>query len=399
MTTRPLKFRKTIIIAVGTLRYNMVKSKFQALAQFKDINCIINVRDNPKICPNHKMPKNLEKIRFSYPPFIIQRIFGRIIPKLILTMILVFKYQPWFLISCAIVPNGVICYIVSVLFDKVWIHDLMCGKNEILIGPNHTNQKLKRIKNKRAGKAVENILKYILRKADVVAVMGQNSKNFLIREVNIKKDDIFIISGSYDIRRFKIEENQKELYEIITVAYLRPEKRIDRFIKVIEILKKRYPKIKSAIVGEGREKRKLEKLTYNKGLRENIKFIGWTNSPEKYLKRAKIFLLTSDTEGLSIAAIEAMACGLPVVCTKVGNMKDIVIDEKTGFIVDSFSPVDLAKVVNNMIKNSAQTKVLGQNSYKLIKERYTIESEKKKWSKALAAIKKKFHEKQIIKKR
>jgi len=113
------------------------------------------------------------------------------------------------------------------------------------------------------------------------------------------------------------------------------------------------------IIGEGSEKSNLIKLTKELKLSKNIKFVGYTNNVEKYLNKSKFFVMTSKSEGLPIALIEAMACGVVPIITKVGDMTDIV--RKNNSI--DFKEQNIRKILN-LMNNS---KLYQQYSKKAIK--------------------------------
>jgi glycosyltransferase involved in cell wall biosynthesis len=126
--------------------------------------------------------------------------------------------------------------------------------------------------------------------------------------------------------------NQKAASEKIvigTVAGIRKEKRIDRFVETIAALGSNFSGL---VVGGGDQLDTVKNLAKELGVIDRIRFAGHTDEPRSFYPHFDIFLLTSDTEQMPMAVLEAMSFGLPVVATDVGDVKRIVAD--SGYVVD-----------------------------------------------------------------
>ena len=88
------------------------------------------------------------------------------------------------------------------------------------------------------------------------------------------------------------------------------------------------------IIGTGPLESYLKKIS-SKYLNQNIFFLGYVDNPYPYLKSADIFLLTSKSEGFPTVVVEALALGIPVVCTKVGGVEELLYDAINGYVVNS----------------------------------------------------------------
>lgn len=91
------------------------------------------------------------------------------------------------------------------------------------------------------------------------------------------------------------------------------------------------------LVGEGPDRQDLEKLTRDLNIESKVHFAGHASHTNvvTYLQKADIFCLSSLSEGLPVAVLEAMSCGLPVVATNVGGLSEAVIEGNTGLLVES----------------------------------------------------------------
>src|SRR5262249_26255498 len=140
---------------------------------------------------------------------------------------------------------------------------------------------------------------------------------------------VHIISSKVDTARFHPQPDAAREYDLITAASLIPRKRVDLFLRVVAGLRPRFPAIRAAILGQGPLRADLEALAARLGITENVDFLGFRDNTEDYYNRAKIFALTSTSEGISVAMMEAMACGRPAVVTAVGDMPDLARDGVT----------------------------------------------------------------------
>lgn len=110
-----------------------------------------------------------------------------------------------------------------------------------------------------------------------------------------------------------------------TVAGLRPEKNIARLIRAFAQIQPRHPS-RLSIVGDGPLRAELQTLARDLGVENKVEFTGYLKDPSVRLRDFDLFALSSDTEQLPIALLEAMAWGMPVVATRVGDVGDILSD-------------------------------------------------------------------------
>lgn len=154
-----------------------------------------------------------------------------------------------------------------------------------------------------------------------------------------------------------------------TVASLRKEKNIARLIEAFsEVSSQRVAgSLELLIVGGGGERHALENLARQRGA--PVRFAGQTNEPEKFLPQMDIFALSSDTEQMPLSLLEAMAAGLPVVATAVGDVRQMVAAENRDYVVpvrgDAFASA-LARLIDD--KDARQA--LGRANEKKARESF-----------------------------
>ena len=190
-------------------------------------------------------------------------------------------------------------------------------------------------------KAIDPILFYLskktLEKADTLICVNEDSKNLYSKMVD-KNKPIFVIPPGVNADKFNyVKRNEKNNLEILCISYLQNRKGINLIIKAFAEIIEKLPMVKLQIVGEGPEKDVLIELVDHLNLKEDVIFQGFIPNTEitKYYNNADIFVSMSYSESFGQTLLEAMATGLPVIATKTGAFKDIVIHGGTGFLIDN----------------------------------------------------------------
>jgi glycosyltransferase involved in cell wall biosynthesis len=208
-------------------------------------------------------------------------------------------------------------------------------------------------------------LGYIIEKLAVlmpvkIISISEHTTHKLKNELNSKKPTYTVPNGiEFDLIT-KIKP-AKEKTDVIFVGRLISHKNIDILIKSIKLIKEKNPEIKSLIIGDGPEKKKLEELTQKLNLEKNIKFLGFLeNHDDVYaiMKSSKVFVLPSTREGFGIVVIEANACGIPVIAIdhKDNAARDLIEEGKNGFVCQ-LNEEEIAKRIMRILENSSGRKM------------------------------------------
>ena len=160
-------------------------------------------------------------------------------------------------------------------------------------------------------------------------------------------------------------------------------KRIDVFLKAIKIVVTEIPDIRVVIIVDGNLRSKLQQLSCDLEIEHNVIFAGYKDNIENWLQKSRIFVLTSDSEGLSLSMMEAMMCGLPVVVSDVGDLADLVEDGVNGYLVPRRSPNLFAMRLIELLKNSQKLESLSNAACKSAL-RYDIQPTVRHWDRIFA---------------
>jgi glycosyltransferase involved in cell wall biosynthesis len=131
----------------------------------------------------------------------------------------------------------------------------------------------------------------------------------------------------------------------VIVARLSPEKDLGTLLRAAAVLCAQYPDFRLAVAGDGPCRAELEALAVSLGLGEAVRFLGAVRDVPALLARARLFVLSSLTEGISLTLLEAMARGLPVVATAVGGNGEVVAAGESGVLVPPADPASLAAAI------------------------------------------------------
>lgn len=232
---------------------------------------------------------------------------------------------------------------------------------------------------------LKRILIPILKHFDIIATTGTQTMEFLAKE-GINKDKLFVLPDSINIERFRPLPLPKQ-YDIISVGRLAPAKNFETLLKTVAKIKEFKNDIKVGIAGDGSLKKSLEDLTNQLGVTENVEFLGYKNNPEFYYNSTRIFILTSIWEGMPMAMLEAMSCGIPCIVSNVGDVTDAAIDGVNAIVIDNpYNVKGFANATIKLLNDDEFYKKLSENT-KIVREKYSYESATTVWDEILDSIK------------
>lgn len=170
------------------------------------------------------------------------------------------------------------------------------------------------------------------------------------------------------------------------VGRLSHEKGILNFVQATCITQK-MKNIKFLVIGDGELRATIENYLNENNLNDKVEIIGWITHNElpKYFNMMKLIVIPSYTEGLPNIMLEAMACGTPVLTAPVGVIPDVVIDEKTGFLMENNSPKCIALNIERVF-NHPDLATIANNAKNLVKKEFTFEAAVKRFTNILGEI-------------
>ncbi len=193
------------------------------------------------------------------------------------------------------------------------------------------------------------VVTFSINESDGVTTVSEDLRKDTYEAFEIRKK-IEVITNFVDLERFKkqpkehfkriICPNDEKL--LVHTSNFRKVKRIEDIIKVFAKLKMLIPS-KLLLVGDGPERGPMEQLTRDLNLGEDVRFVGKLDAIEEVLSVADLFLMPSEKESFGLAALEAMACEVPVISSNTGGLPELNIQGVTGFLSNVGDVDDMVK--------------------------------------------------------
>ncbi len=217
------------------------------------------------------------------------------------------------------------------------------------------------------------VVAFSINKSDGVTAVSENLRKQTYESFDINVD-IQVIHNFIDFERFKksdkdhfkkaIAPNDEKI--LVHTSNFRKVKRVE---DVIHIFKQVHDKIPSKLllIGDGPERRKLEDLCRKIGLCDEIRFLGKQDAVEELLAISDLFIMPSASESFGLAALEAMACEVPVISSNVGGLPELNINGVTGFLSTLGNVNEMAKNAITLLENEALLTEFRHNALKQAK--------------------------------
>ena len=199
-----------------------------------------------------------------------------------------------------------------------------------------------------------------------------------------------VLIGHEHFLNFSLFSEQEKLLErskeIGYVGRLSKEKGILSFIESIPLILERDSTVKFVIIGNGPLDKRMRHNVSKLNLDKSVNIEGWVShdSLPTYLNHFKLIVLPSLTEGLPNVLLEAMACGTPVLATKVGAITDIIKNGETGFLLSSSDPEEIAQQVTSLLRKPLLLKSVSDTAYIWVRANFSQEKTLKAWQSILS---------------
>lgn len=310
------------ILLFSGLKDSKLISKIIPIVHQNKVKNIFLVRNRPLF---------FEKVRSYTPPRILNILIIREIYKFFTGVYLCIFKKVDYICGNFLKPHGIFAYYLGKLFRKPFIL--------ILVG-NDVDFALKHKK----------IFKKLLFKAKWIGVRGTHSKN-RINAVVKNSQKIFIHHNIFPLNLEQTSEKRNKDIDVLCVADFSRVKRIDIFLKVIAQLRKKRSLVSAVMLGGGWRgffyKTKIKKMK----LTDNVRFEGKVDNVVSYLDRSRVFVMTSEAEGLPMSMLEAMSAGVPCVVPNVGDIPDIAQNEKNAFVVEPLRIKEFSDRIMRLLEN------------------------------------------------
>lgn len=229
--------------------------------------------------------------------------------------------------------------------------------------------------------AVDHWLQDFMRRCQHIIIPSESMRDTLVNQYGLKNNYTVIPTG-IDIEAYKTASGEKIRHKrrweketvMISVGRLASEKNWPLLLHATAIILKKHPHFRFVLIGDGPERKNLEALAKELGIRKNVTFTGslpFSETPS-YMKAANLFGFASVTETQGLATLEAMAAGLPVVAVDASGTRDILKHGQQGYLVENDAEA-LATGVIKLLANPERMQRFAEAAYKRAQS-FNIES-------------------------
>ena len=223
------------------------------------------------------------------------------------------------------------------------------------------------------------VTKFSMEASDALTTVSRYISDRTKESFGITKN-IEIIPNFVDVARFKPDQKGCDRAEfaspdekiIMHMSNYRPVKNAADVIKIFDIVNKRLPS-RLILVGDGPEAPNVLALADSMGLKDRVTFLGGQDMVESVLCKADLFLLPSASEAFGLAALEAMACGVPVVGSLVGGLPELVINGDVGYLEPIGDVGAMARRSIEILTNEDLHRNMSKRAREITVEKFTTE--------------------------
>lgn len=230
----------------------------------------------------------------------------------------------------------------------------------------------------------------ILSSARAIGLRGERSLQQLADD-GFPPKQLFVLNNVFELESHECcQKKVEKIYDLVTVGSLIERKRFDIFLRIVARLKVQWPHLRCLIVGDGLERRNLESLSFGLGLKQNVTFYGFSPRVLDLLHSSKIFVMTTRLEGLPMAMVEAMSCGLPVVVPRINDIPTLVKHGNNGFLVEDSEVDSYTKLCAELLADEMKRRKMGQRAAAVIEKLcaadYSFEAVASVWHRLLVEL-------------
>jgi len=220
------------------------------------------------------------------------------------------------------------------------------------------------------------IVKYAINESDGVTTVSNRLRDETIREFDIKRP-IDVIPNFVDVDRFRkgltpckrghFAPNGERI--LLHISNFRPVKRVCDVVEIFARVRKRIPSV-LLMVGDGPDRDAAAARARSLGVMQHVKFLGKQENIELFMSCADAFVFPSEYESFGLAALEAMACELPVVASRAGGLPEVIVDGETGMLAEMGNVEEMAEKVLYILDDESRMKTMGAKARRYVRNHF-----------------------------
>ncbi len=338
-----------VVLLTGRVEsINWCRSHLLPICETPCVKMVFSVMDGPLFCH--------DKLHNILPPAWSIMLFGRLLSRFIWLFITCIKVKPDVIVGYSFFPSAVSALLFSKITGKKAIYQMAGGPFEIqnggivwensFLSPTFTS-------------LLTILSKYLVRNFDAIVVRGENAKRYLSTEVGYNNVCIIAGSVSYTPQSKPFADRTND---IVFLGRFSPFKQPLLIVQIVRLVSSKIPWFRAVMAGDGPLLDECKRESEHLGVADRITFTGKLINPEKVLAKSRVFVLTSKSEGLSIALAEAMTLGTVPVVFDVGDLAELVKNGQTGFLVPAGDISLFSDRLISLLTDQSQWSLMSSNS-------------------------------------
>ncbi len=222
------------------------------------------------------------------------------------------------------------------------------------------------------------ITRYSIEQSDGVTAISNYLRDRTVRVLDVKnRIEVIYNSVNCDVymRKPEVSAEMRKEYApggerlLVHLSNFRPVKRLSDVIEIFDRVRKRVPS-KLLLIGDGPDRSVAEWLAVQKGIHEDVLFLGKQDQVQDKLAAADIMLMPSELESFGLAALEAMACEVVPIATRVGGVPEVVEHGKSGYLADVGDVDSMARFAVELLNNETRLREMGKQARAAAQSRF-----------------------------
>ncbi|MBD1430377.1 N-acetyl-alpha-D-glucosaminyl L-malate synthase BshA [Sphingobacterium litopenaei] len=218
-------------------------------------------------------------------------------------------------------------------------------------------------------KTFKPVVTFSINESDGVTTVSENLKSQTLESFDITRD-IQVIPNFIDLTRF-VNKNREHFKKAIApgnerimvhTSNFRKVKNTQDVVRIFHEVSKTIPS-KLLMVGDGPERSNAEELSRQLGISQSVRFLGKQDAVEEILSVSDLFLMPSSSESFGLAALEAMACRVPVISSNIGGLPELNVQGVTGFLSDVGNIEEMAQNAIHILEDCDRLEKFKQAAY------------------------------------
>ena len=240
------------------------------------------------------------------------------------------------------------------------------------------------------------VYKYLFKKVMHVTSVGSESIQDLITTLNYPQEHTSVIRRGIPIKQVKLSQSEDSLKNelklkdsdkiVMHIGNFSPEKNHEFLLNIFSEIKEENPEIKLVCVGDGVTFQSIKHQIKNQNLENSVFLLGFRKDIPELLAQADCFVLASKIEGVPGVILEAASQRVPTVATNVGGVPEVLVNGKTGFIIDDFDKKEFKARLLSLVTNPDLNKEMGSNAFKLVQQEFNPVKNARKFEQLYARL-------------